>query len=127
MDVKIPGISSFLRGLLDRHNILPSKLSLDLGVSNATVHRWLVGEDIPSTGSCKKIADYFGIPLGHIMSLAGHLPNDLDLEVSKWPEFREYVQKKYSTELDGDLITMLEDLIKILGKREGHKRSQEIP
>jgi transcriptional regulator with XRE-family HTH domain len=118
MSTKLPQISYYLRELLDKHNILATKLSSDLGVSNATVHRWLVGEDIPSTVSCKKISDYFGIPLGRIMSISGHLPDAMDLETSKWPEFREYVQQKYSAELDDDLITMLEDLIKALGKKK---------
>ncbi len=28
-----------------------------------------------------------------------------------WPEFREYSSKKYGSELDDDLITMIEGLI----------------
>ncbi len=34
------------------------------------------------------------------------------------PEFREYARKKYSPELDEDLITMFEDLIDM--RRPGH-------
>ena len=45
-----------------RRKRLPSQLAADLGVSHATVGRWLYGMDIPSPKSCQKLADYSGIP-----------------------------------------------------------------
>jgi len=94
-----------------RRKRLPSQLAADLGVSHATVSRWLSGEDVPSTRSCRKLAKYSGTSLQKILSIAGHLPTIMEQEPLKWPEFREYARHKYSKELDEDLITMIEDLI----------------
>jgi transcriptional regulator with XRE-family HTH domain len=94
-----------------RRKRLPSQMASDLGISHATVSRWLSGEDIPSTKSCRKLADYSGAPLERILSIVGHLPRVTDTGYAEWPEFREYAHQKYPDELDEDLITMIEDLI----------------
>ena len=57
-----------------RRKILPSQLASDLAVSHATVSRWLSGKDIPNTQSCQKLAQYSGVPLEDILSIAGHVP-----------------------------------------------------
>jgi len=104
-------IVSFLKEVMRRRKRLPSQLAADLGVSHATVSRWLSGADIPSTKSCRKLAEYSGVPLGKILSIAGHMPGVAEMGPPKWPEFREYARQKYPNELDEDLITMIEDLI----------------
>jgi len=86
-------------------------MAADLGVSHATVSRWLSGKDVPSTKSCQRLAAYSGIPLERVLSIAGHLPSISEKSPLDWPEFREYAQRKYPDELDEDLITMFEDLI----------------
>ena len=90
---------------------MPSQLAADLGLSHTTVGRWLSEYDIPSTRSCRKLAQYSGVPLETILSLTGHMPGLPESIPAEWPEFREYANKKYSSELDEDLITMIEDLI----------------
>ena len=90
---------------------LPSQLAADLGISHATVSRWLSGEDIPNTRSCRKLAEYSGVPLEKILSVVGHLPGVAETAPPEWPEFRQYARQKYPDELDEDLITMIEDLI----------------
>jgi len=102
---------SFLKEVMRRRKRLPSQLAADLGVSHATVSRWLSGDDIPSTRSCRKLAKYSGVPLEKILSLTGHLPGVAERKPAEWPEFREYARQKYPNELDEDLITMIEDLI----------------
>ena len=94
-----------------RRRRLPSQLANDLGVSHATVSRWLALRDIPSTSSCRKLAEYSGVPLEKILSIVGHLPLVAETGHAEWPEFREYARQKYPAELDEDLITMIEDLI----------------
>jgi len=94
-----------------RRKLLPSQLAADLGVSHATVSRWLSAQDVPNTKSCRKLAEYSGVPLEKILSIVGHLPRVAEAVPSEWPEFREYAQQKYPDELDEDLITMIEDLI----------------
>ena len=94
-----------------RRKRLPSQLAADLGVSHATVSRWLSDADTPSIKSCRKLAEYSGVPLEKVLSVVGHLPRIAEAEPPEWPEFREYAQRKYPDELDGDLITMIEDLI----------------
>lgn len=104
-------IVSFLQDLMGRRKRLLSQLAADLGVSHTTVKRWLSEDDIPNTRSCQKLAEYSGVPVEKILSLTGHLPRIAETILPKWPEFREYAQRKYPHELDEDLITMIEDLI----------------
>lgn len=104
-------IVSFLKEVMRRRKRLPSQLAADLGVSHATVSRWLSGQDIPSTKSCRKLAEYSSVPLEKVLSLAGHLPRVAETGPPEWPEFREYARQKYPDELDDDLIAMIEDLI----------------
>ena len=94
-----------------RRKRLPSQLAVDLGISHATVSRWLSGADIPSTRSCQKLAEYSGVPLEKVLSVVGHLPVVAEAKPAAWPEFREYARQMYPYELDEDLITMIEDLI----------------
>jgi len=89
----------------------PSQLASDLGISHATVSRWLSGQDVPNTRSCYRLAEYSGVPLEKILSIVGHLPRVAEAGAQEWPEFREYARQKYPNELDEDLITMIEDLI----------------
>jgi len=109
-----------------RRRCLPSQLAAGLDVSHATVSRWLSGDDIPSTRSCRKLAEFSGVPLEKILSVTGHLPTLGAAVPAEWPEFREYAHRKYPDELDEDLITMIEDLIeRRRGKRydSGGKKS----
>jgi len=94
-----------------RRRRLPSQLASDLGVSHATVSRWLSSQDVPSTKSCRKLAEYSGVPLEKVLSIVGHLPRVAETAPTEWPEFREYARRMYPNELDEDLITMIEDLI----------------
>jgi len=104
-------VVSFLMEVMRRRKRLPSQLAADLGISHATVSRWLSGEDIPNTRSCQKLAEYTGVPLETVLSIVGHLPRIAEKGPPEWPEFREYARRKYPTELDEDLIMMIEDLI----------------
>ena len=72
-----------------RRKRLPSQLAADLGVSHSTVGRWLSGKDVPSTKSCRKLAEYSGVPLERILSVAGHLPSIEGEGPLEWPELRE--------------------------------------
>jgi len=88
-----------------RRKRLPSQLAADLGVSHATVSRWLSGQDIPSIKSCRKLAEYSGVSVEKVLSIVGHLPRVAETS-PEWPEFREYARRMYPNELDEDLITM---------------------
>ena len=90
---------------------MPSQLAGDIGTSHTTVGRWLSGTDIPGIPSCQKLAEYSGVPLEQVLYLSGHLLEAKTTKAAEWPEFREYATTKYSSELDDDLITMIEDLI----------------
>ncbi len=102
---------SFLKDLMRRRKRLPSQLAADLGISHATVNRWLSRDDRPSTSSCRRLAQYSGVPLEKVPAAAGHIPDISETTPAEWPEFREYAKQKYPDELDEDLITMIEDLI----------------
>ena len=104
-------LTTFLKELMRRRGLLPSHLATEMGVSHSTVSRWLKGQDVPSTKSCRKLAEYSGVPLQKILSFSGHVPVLVESPANNWPEFREYAQQKYSNELDEDLITLIEKLI----------------
>ena len=111
MNTKEDPIVSFLKEVMRRRKRLPSQMAADLGISHATVSRWLSGADIPSTNSCRKLAEYSGVPLEKVLSVVGHLPAVAETGPREWPEFREYAHRMYPNELDEDLINMIEDLI----------------
>ena len=95
---------------MHRRKRKPSQLATDLGISHATVSRWISGYDVPNTGSCQKLANYSGVPVENVLSIVGHITKISGKRI-EWPEFREYAKKMYPEELDEDLITMIEDLI----------------
>lgn len=111
MSTKEAPFITFLKELIRRRRRLPSQLAKDLGISHATVSRWLSGDDIPSTRSCWRLGEYAGVPVENILFIAGHLPRVAEGSRVEWPEFHEYARQKYPDELDEDLITMIEDLI----------------
>ena len=102
-------IVAFLKDLMKRKKRLPSQLAADLGVSHATVIRWLRGTDTPSPESCKKLAKYSGVPLERILSYAGHLPEEAEIK-SQWPGFVEYARERFP-ELDEQLIEAIAEII----------------
>ena len=118
---EVPTVS-FLKEVMQRRKRLPSQLAADLGVSHATVSRWLSGEDIPSPRSCQRLSEYTGVPPERLLSVAGHLPKIREGEPVEWPEFGEYARRKYPKELDEDLVTVIEDLIE--HRRERGYRSK---
>ena len=102
---------SFLKELIRRRGLLPGELADGLDVSHASVSRWLSGKQKPSFDSCFKLAIYADVPLERVLSVAGHLLAQAKKELTEWPDFREYAKIKYPSELDDDLITLIEDLI----------------
>jgi transcriptional regulator with XRE-family HTH domain len=104
-------VVAFLKELMRRKKRLPSQMAADLGISHATVSRWLSSQDVPNTKSCRRLAEYSAVPLEKVLSIVGHLPRVAETATAEWPEFREYARQMYPNELDEDLITMIEDLI----------------
>ena len=104
-------VVSFLKELMRRRKRLPSQMAADLGISHATVSRWLSSKDTPGIRSCNRLAEYSGVPLREILAVVGYMPRVTEKDTPEWPEFREYARRKYPGELDDDLIIMIEDLI----------------
>jgi transcriptional regulator with XRE-family HTH domain len=125
MKTKDTPLISFLKEVMRRRKCLPSQLAADLGISQATVSRWLTGADIPNPRSCHRLAEYSGVPVEKILAIVGHLPRVAEAEPVEWPDFREYARRKYPAELDEDLITMIEDLIeRRRAKKYGGKQNK---
>ena len=124
MNTKEVPIVTFLKEIMRLRKCKPSHLAAALGISHATVGRWLSGEDIPNTRSCHRLAEYSGVPVEKVLSIVGHLPRIAERPPAEWPEFREYARHKYPAELDEDLITMIEDLIE---RRRAKKYGERKP
>jgi len=101
---------SFLEDIMRRRKRLPCQSAKDIGVSQPTVLRWLSGEDIPSTLSCRKLAAYSGVPVQKVLAIAGHVPAVAQTVPDEWPQFREYMRGKYPA-VDEDLVSAFEDYI----------------
>jgi transcriptional regulator with XRE-family HTH domain len=104
-------LAAFLNDMMRRRGYKASRFAAELGVSHATVSRWLHGRDTPSTRSCRRLADYCRVPIGRVLSISGLVPAVTESATENWPEFGEYARRKYPAELDEDLITMIENLI----------------
>jgi transcriptional regulator with XRE-family HTH domain len=102
---------TFLTEIMGKQRCSPTQLATDLGVRYSTVHRWLHNKTLPSINSCLRLADYTRLSLQVVLSRIGYIPSDADIVSKSWPEFREYASHKYSTELDDDLVTLIENLI----------------
>jgi transcriptional regulator with XRE-family HTH domain len=74
MRTKDTSLNTFLKDLMRRRKRNSHQLAVYLGINHVTVGRWLSGSMIPKTRSCKKIADYSGVPLENILSIVGHIP-----------------------------------------------------
>ena len=96
-------------------------MALDIGVSHASVSRWLSGKDIPKSTSCCKLAEYAGIPCEKVLAMAGLMPRGNEARADDLPDFRDYASLKYPKELDEDLIHMIENLIERRRQRMHHK------
>lgn len=109
---------TLLNEIMRRRRLLPSQLAAAIGISHATMSRWIHGKDIPSTRSCRRLAEYSGTPLSKVLASSGHVPMVAESTPDTWPEFREYTSKKYGAELDDDLISMIEGLIELRRNRK---------
>jgi len=103
--------TDFLNEVMRRKKRLPSRMAKELGISHATVSRWLSGHDVPSVKSCQRLADYAGVSIDEVLAVIGYIPGVEMQTPAEWPELREYAQKKYPNELDEEIIGMIEDLI----------------
>jgi hypothetical protein len=65
--------SYFLQTLMHRRKCLPNQLASDLGMSHATISRWLYGRSVPSIESCWMLSKYSGLSLEKILRIVGHL------------------------------------------------------
>jgi transcriptional regulator with XRE-family HTH domain len=120
-------IIEFLQDLMRKRRRLPSQLAADIGVSHATMHRWLAGKDVPSTSSCRRLAEYSGVSVQKILAAAGHIKNVENQNIAFLPEFREYARQKYPKELDEDVIAMIEDLIERRRQPQSAERATRKP
>ena len=102
---------SFLKEVMRRRKCLPKHLASASGVSHATVSRWLNGKDAPNISHCQRLAEYSGVSLEKVLSIAGHIPTIANKKPADLPQFREYAHLMYPDELDEDMITVVEDLI----------------
>ena len=74
MSTSVQTFSFFVAGILRKKNMRASHLAAKIGVSHATVGRWLKGEDVPCAKSCYKVAEFTDVPVEDVLRAAGHIP-----------------------------------------------------
>ena len=104
---------------LEQRNIKYSQMAKQLGVSHATVHRWLTEADIPDAASCGKLAVWSGEQLHYILYIAGHIDVPLGKNGNDLPAFRRYLNIKYPGVFPDELVAVFEAMI----DRKQHKKS----
>lgn len=126
MQLESSFLINFLKELMHQRKCLPRHLASNIGVSHATLSRWLNGKDIPNSKSCKKLAEYSGLPLEYILSLVGYIPSKNSAEKDDLPGFREYVLQKYPDVFDDDLIAIFEHIIEKYNREKQNKWNDAI-
>jgi transcriptional regulator with XRE-family HTH domain len=71
-------VSTFITDIMGGNKLRPSQLAKELGVSHATVGRWIKGEDIPSPKSCAKLSKFTQTPIEEVLRIAGYLPRSVN-------------------------------------------------
>lgn len=73
-------LREWLLDMLREKDVSDRSASLSAKLDHAAISRYLKGTR-PSPVSCKKLADYFGVPAEQVMYLAGYInePADYDL------------------------------------------------
>ena len=66
-------LRTYISDILDGKKLRASRLAKEIGVSHATVGRWLKGEDIPSPESCRKLSQFTHTPIEEVLRIAGHI------------------------------------------------------
>ena len=73
---------------------------------------------MPSPVSCARLAEYSGGSAEKVLALAGHFPKMPQTAPADWPEFREYIERRYPS-LDEAIVDVFEAHIdrKLTGPR----------
>jgi transcriptional regulator with XRE-family HTH domain len=66
-------LRTYISDILDENQLRASRLAKEIGVSHATVGRWLKGEDTPSPESCRKLSQFTHTPIEEVLRIAGHI------------------------------------------------------
>ena len=85
---------TWLKKVIEERQILPFYLAKMLGISHATVSRWLHGKDKPTPRHCEQLAKLTGEHVLKILFIAGHLADMPELTVV-YPPFRAYMAKMH--------------------------------
>ncbi len=94
MTKKDTPITIWLKDVLKERQILAFYLAKMLGVSHATVSRWLHGKDIPTPRHCEQLAKLTGEPVLKVLYTAGHLTDTSELNMV-YPPFRAYMAQTH--------------------------------
>jgi len=69
-------VRNYISIILAGKQLRASQLARKIGVSHATVGRWLKGEDIPSPESCRKLSIFTHTPIEDILRVVGYIKSD---------------------------------------------------
>lgn len=82
--------------LMKEKGVRPFDVAKATGITPSTFSDWKKGRAVPKTEKLKKIADYFGVPLGYLTGANDpslDVPYDLLLSLNGDPDRRVVVEK----------------------------------
>ncbi|MFC2028200.1 helix-turn-helix domain-containing protein [Chloroflexota bacterium] len=103
--------SNLIQDILQQRNISLRRLAADAGISPSTLSRWASGKQTPSPQCCRKFAESLLLPVEDVLVWAGHLSSAAKTDTMEVPDYKSYSKRKYSVELQEDMVAMIEDLI----------------
>lgn len=68
-----------LSRLLDKNNITQLELAKRMGVAASSVSSWCNGEKMPRMDKVEWMADFFGVPITHLIEQYKPAPSELDI------------------------------------------------
>jgi transcriptional regulator with XRE-family HTH domain len=67
-----PDIASWIKRQLARRQWAAVDLARHTGLSTGAISEWTTGKRVPSTQSCLRLADAFGVDVDTVLAIAGH-------------------------------------------------------
>ncbi|MEA4920793.1 MAG: helix-turn-helix transcriptional regulator [Clostridiaceae bacterium] len=104
--------------LLEEHNVTSYRVSMETGVSQATLSDWKRGRSVPKLPKMQKLADYFGVSVECLMGISADSdapsapPSDSDIKFALFGD----------REIDDDVLDEVKAFAKFAQERRKTKK-----
>ena len=104
-----PDIASWIKRQLARREWAAVDLSRRTGISTGAISEWTTGKRIPSSQSCLRLADAFGVDPDTVLAIAGHRTASAPLDDPKADLIAMIRRADLSPEMLAAITTLVRD------------------